>query len=117
MPPSGTKPSGFTWPRKMHRSSPRFRNSAVCSTHDLSALAQRERDPVPAGAVGCGAGARPRIPRAPWHPGSPSTSAALPKDELSSILGRKSDLNTPGFLSRYFRDRVMAEAETQYVAA
>ena len=40
-----------------------------------------------------------------------------PKDELSSILGRKVDLNTPGFLSRYFRDRVLAEAETQYVAA
>ena len=37
--------------------------------------------------------------------------------ELSSILGRKVDLNTPGFLSRYFRDRVLAEAENQYVAA
>jgi predicted nucleotidyltransferase len=37
--------------------------------------------------------------------------------ELSEILGRKVDLNTPGFLSRYFRDRVLAEAENQYVAA
>jgi len=37
--------------------------------------------------------------------------------ELSGILGRKVDLNTPGFLSRYFRDQVLAEAETQYVAA
>jgi uncharacterized protein len=37
--------------------------------------------------------------------------------ELSAILGRKVDLNTPGFLSRYFRDQVFAEAETQYVAA
>ena len=37
--------------------------------------------------------------------------------ELSAILGRKVDLNTPGFLSRYFRDQVLAEAETQYVAA
>ena len=37
--------------------------------------------------------------------------------ELSSLVGRKVDLNTPGFLSRYFRDRVLAEAETQYVAA
>lgn len=37
--------------------------------------------------------------------------------ELSAIFGRKVDLNTPGFLSRYFRDRVLAEAETQYVAA
>jgi len=37
--------------------------------------------------------------------------------ELSSLLGRKVDLNTPGFLSRYFRNRVLAEAENQYVAA
>ncbi len=37
--------------------------------------------------------------------------------ELSALFGRKVDLNTPGFLSRYFRDRVLAEAETQYVAA
>lgn len=37
--------------------------------------------------------------------------------ELSGILGRKVDLNTPGFLSRFFRDQVLAEAETQYVAA
>ena len=32
--------------------------------------------------------------------------------ELSEILGRKVDLNTPGFLSKYFRDRVLSEAET-----
>jgi len=37
--------------------------------------------------------------------------------ELSEILGRQVDLNTPGFLSPYFRDQVMAEAETQYVRA
>ena len=37
--------------------------------------------------------------------------------ELSTILGRKVDLNTPGFLGRYFRDRVLEEAETQYVSA
>jgi uncharacterized protein len=36
--------------------------------------------------------------------------------ELSEILGRKVDLNTPSFLSPYFRGRVMAEAEVQYVA-
>lgn len=36
--------------------------------------------------------------------------------ELSEIIGRKVDLNTPGFLSRYFRDRVLAEAEDQYAA-
>jgi predicted nucleotidyltransferase len=39
------------------------------------------------------------------------------ENELSGIVGRKVDLNTPGFLSRHFRDRVLAEAETQYVAA
>ena len=39
------------------------------------------------------------------------------QDELSAMLGRKVDLNTPGFLSRYFRDEVLAEAETQYGAA
>ena len=37
--------------------------------------------------------------------------------ELSQLLGRKVDLNTPGFLSRYFRDDVLAEAEVQYDAA
>jgi uncharacterized protein len=37
--------------------------------------------------------------------------------ELSTILGRKVDLNTPGFLSRHFRDRVLAEAQVQYEAA
>ncbi len=37
--------------------------------------------------------------------------------ELSELLGRKVDLNTPGFLSRYFRDEVLAEAEVQYDAA
>jgi len=37
------------------------------------------------------------------------------EDELSRIIGRKVDLNTPGFLSRYFRDDVIKEAEVQYV--
>jgi predicted nucleotidyltransferase len=36
------------------------------------------------------------------------------QDELSRIVGRKVDLNTPGFLSRYFRDKVMKEAQVQY---
>ncbi len=39
------------------------------------------------------------------------------EQELSAILGRKVDLNTPQFLSPYFRDEVLAEAEEQYVAA
>ncbi len=34
--------------------------------------------------------------------------------ELSEILGRKVDLNTAGFLSKYFRDQVIVEAEVQY---
>lgn len=38
------------------------------------------------------------------------------QDELSSLLGRKVDLNTPGFLSSYFRDEVLGEAEVLYAA-
>jgi hypothetical protein len=37
--------------------------------------------------------------------------------ELSDVLGCLVDLNTPGFLSPYFRDQVMAEAEPQYERA
>ncbi len=37
--------------------------------------------------------------------------------ELSELLGRRVDLNTPGFLSDYFRDEVLTEAEIQYDAA
>jgi uncharacterized protein len=37
--------------------------------------------------------------------------------ELSELLGQKVDLNTPGFLSPYFRDQVLAEAEVHYVRA
>ena len=39
------------------------------------------------------------------------------EQELSELLGRKVDLNTPQFLSPYFRDKVLAEAEVQYVTA
>jgi hypothetical protein len=36
--------------------------------------------------------------------------------ELSALFGgRKVDLRTPAELSRYFRDRVLASAEVQYV--
>jgi uncharacterized protein len=38
------------------------------------------------------------------------------QEELSQILGRTVDLNTPGFLSDLFRDDVLREAEVQYVA-
>jgi predicted nucleotidyltransferase len=37
------------------------------------------------------------------------------QDELSEILGRKVDLNTPQCLSRYFRAEVLQEALVQYV--
>jgi uncharacterized protein len=36
------------------------------------------------------------------------------QDELTTLFGRRVDLNTPGFLSRYFRDQVQAEAQTLY---
>ncbi len=36
------------------------------------------------------------------------------QEELSELLGRKVDLNTPGFLSRYFRDEVMRQAVVAY---
>jgi hypothetical protein len=35
---------------------------------------------------------------------------------LSEIISRKADLDTPGFLSRYFSDRVHAEAEAAFAA-
>ncbi len=37
--------------------------------------------------------------------------------ELSAMLGRKVDLNTPGFLGKYLREEVLKEAEVQYDAA
>lgn len=37
--------------------------------------------------------------------------------ELGEILGRKVDLNTPGFLSKHYRDKVLAEAVVHYDAA
>jgi predicted nucleotidyltransferase len=36
--------------------------------------------------------------------------------ELSQMLGRKVDLRTPGDLSKYFRQEVLAAAEVQYAA-
>ena len=36
--------------------------------------------------------------------------------ELSDVFGRPVDLNTAGFLSKYFRDEVLAEAEPLYAA-
>ena len=39
------------------------------------------------------------------------------EQELSEILGRRVDLNTPQFVSPYIRERVLAEAEAQYEQA
>lgn len=39
------------------------------------------------------------------------------QDELAEIVGRPVDLNTFRGLSRYFRERVLAEAQDVYVAA
>ena len=36
------------------------------------------------------------------------------QEELSSILGRRVDLNTPACLSRFFRAEVLSEAEVQF---
>ncbi len=46
----------------------------------------------------------------------PGLSFFAMQDELSEILGQKVDLNTKNFLSPYFRNKVIAEAEVQYVA-
>ena len=37
-------------------------------------------------------------------------------NELSEIVGREVDLNTPASLSRYFRQEILEEAEDIYVA-
>ncbi|TAH36840.1 MAG: nucleotidyltransferase [Planctomycetota bacterium] len=53
-----------------------------------------------------------------FEPGrTPGLAFFSMQDELSELLGRRVDLNTPGDLSRYFRDEVLREAENQYVAA
>ena len=39
------------------------------------------------------------------------------EQELSEILGRRVDLNTPEFISNYYRDATLAEATPQYVEA
>ena len=38
------------------------------------------------------------------------------QEELTGLLGRKVDLHTLGFLSHYFRDEVIAQAQVQYAA-
>ncbi len=36
--------------------------------------------------------------------------------ELAEMIGRRVDLNTPGFINKRFRDRVLAEAQVVYEA-
>lgn len=38
------------------------------------------------------------------------------EEEMSVLFGKKIDLNTAEFLSRYFRDEVLHQAETIYEA-
>ena len=50
-----------------------------------------------------------------FEPGhTPGLAFLAMQEELSEIMGRKVDLNTPGFISRYFREQVLAEAEVQF---
>ncbi|MDA1348819.1 MAG: nucleotidyltransferase family protein [Chloroflexi bacterium] len=52
-----------------------------------------------------------------FEPGhTPGLEFITLQDELSELLGRKVDLNTPDCLSTYYRDEVLGEAETLYVA-
>lgn len=53
-----------------------------------------------------------------FEPGhTPGLTFFAMQDELSALLGRKVDLNTPGFLSQYFRDEVLDEAQPIYEPA
>lgn len=53
-----------------------------------------------------------------FRPGSDITYFDLAgmEAELTALIGRKVDLRTPAELSRYFRDRVLSEAQVQYAA-
>lgn len=37
------------------------------------------------------------------------------RDDLEKVMLRKVDLLTAGFLSKYFRDKVLSQAKTLYV--
>ena len=52
-----------------------------------------------------------------FEPGyTPGLAFFAMQEELSTMLGRKVDLNTTGFLSPYFRKQIQEEA-VEYVAA
>lgn len=53
-----------------------------------------------------------------FEPGHvPGLSFFPMQEELAEMLGHEVDLHTPASLSKYFRDRVLAEAQVQYDAA
>ena len=53
-----------------------------------------------------------------FEPGhTPGLAFFAMQRELSAILGKKADMNTPKDLSPYFRQKVLDEAEVLYVAA
>lgn len=53
-----------------------------------------------------------------FEPGhAPGLAFFAMQDELSRLIGRKVDLNTPNELSRYFKDEVLRTARPIYVAA
>ncbi len=53
-----------------------------------------------------------------FEPGkTPGFAFIAMQEELSLILGRTVDLNTPGSISQWFVDEVLAEAEDIYDAA
>jgi uncharacterized protein len=50
-----------------------------------------------------------------FEPGhTPGLAFFAMQDELADLLGRRVDLNTPEFLSRYFRDEVLTQARVLY---
>ena len=50
-----------------------------------------------------------------FHPGHvPGFAFFAVQDELSQLIGHEVDLNTPSFLSKYFREEVMREAKVYY---
>ena len=51
------------------------------------------------------------------HGHTPGLAFFRMQRELSEILGRTVDLNTPAFLSEYFRDEVLGESRVLYDAA
>ncbi len=53
-----------------------------------------------------------------FEPGqTPGLAFITIQDELSELLGRKVDLNTPDCLSRYYRESVLRQAQVVYDAA